>query len=69
MNKPIVLMIVILLIVGAIAVNKIINSSEPDNTQTTPDNAQVVSNPVQNNSNNTSSSNSPSTPKTNVLQK
>jgi hypothetical protein len=69
MNKPILLMIVILLIVGAIAVNKIINSSEPDNTQTTPDNAQIVSNPVQNNSNNTSSSNSPSTPKTNVLQK
>lgn len=62
-------MIVILLIVGAIAVNKIINSSEPDNTQTTPENTQVVSNPVQNNSNNTSTAYSPSIPKTNVLQK
>ena len=69
MNKPIVLIIVILLIVGAIAVNKIINSSEPDNTQTTPENTQIVSNPVQNNSTNTSTSNSPNMPKTNVLQK
>jgi len=69
MNKPIVLIIVILLMVGAIAVNKIINSSETNNTQATPENTQVVSNPVQNNSNNDSTSNSPNMPKTNVLQK
>jgi hypothetical protein len=70
MNKPIVLIMIILLIIGAIAVNKIINSSEVDNTQINPEKTEVVvSNPVQNNSNNTSYSDSPDKLKTYVSQR
>jgi hypothetical protein len=70
MNKPIVLIIIILLIIGAIAVNKIINSSEVENTQINPEKTEVVvSNPVQNNSNNTSYSDGPDKPKTYVKQR
>jgi len=70
MNKPIVLIIIILLIIGAIAVNKIINESEADNTQITPENTEViVSNPVQDNSNNTSNSDGPEKLKTYVSQR
>lgn len=54
MNKPIVFVIIILLIIGAIAVNEILSEPEVNNSKITPENTGVVSNPVQNNSNNTS---------------
>ncbi|MBI5460408.1 hypothetical protein [Methanobacterium sp.] len=69
MNKVIVLIIIILLIIGAVALNKIINSPGTDNTQTNPENTQVVSNPVQDNSNNNTSTSRPNIPTTYVSQK
>jgi len=69
MNKVIVLMIVILLIIGAVALNKIINSPGTDNTPTNPENTQIVNNQVQDNSNNTTSTSKPNIPTTYVPQK
>ena len=69
MNKVIVLMIVILLIIGAVALNKIINSPETDNAQKSPENTQVINNQVQDNSNNTTSTSKPNIPTTYVAQK
>lgn len=69
MNKPIVLMIVILLIIGAIAVNKILSTPDTVNPQIS---QQGTVNPTTNNTsppptNNNNSPNIP--PKTNVMQK
>ncbi len=62
-------MIVILLIIGAVALNKIINSPETDNTQTSSENTQVVSNQAQDNSNNSTSTSNTNIPTTYVAQK
>jgi hypothetical protein len=68
MNKPIVLMIVILLIIGAIAVNKIITTPKTDKA---PVSQQGTNNTITNNTSNTNNETSnPNIPsKTNVLQK
>lgn len=69
MNKLIVLLIVILLIIGAVALNKIINSPGTDNAPTNPETTQVVNNQVQDNSNNSTSTSKPNLPTTYVPQK
>jgi biopolymer transport protein ExbD len=70
-NKIIVLMIIILLIIGAVALNKIINS--PDTESTTPTDHQnqplTTTNTNENYTNNDTNSNPPNVPTTKVLQK
>ncbi len=68
MNKPVVLIIVILLIIGGVALNKIINQPETENT-TLPESTETINNPVINDSSNNTSTNSPNVPMTHVQQK
>ncbi|AIS32211.1 hypothetical protein [Methanobacterium formicicum] len=68
MNKPIVFIIVILLIIGGVALNKIINQPETENT-TLPESTETINNPVINDSSNNTSTNSPNVPMTHVQQK
>ncbi len=68
MNKPVVLIIVILLIIGGVALNKIINQPETENT-TLPESTETINNPVINDFSNNTSTNSPNVPMTHVQQK
>ncbi|CDG65291.1 MAG: hypothetical protein PWQ15_925 [Methanobacterium sp.] len=71
MNKPVILAIVILLIIGGIALNKIINTPETENNPS-PESPQPIDNPVISDSGNntsTNNSNGPNVPVTYVQQK
>lgn len=66
MNKIVVLMIIGLLIIGGIALNKILNSPDVENTPT--NQRQTASNPTPTPSNNTTVPENPETPPSHVMQ-